>query len=123
MNEKITKKNSILFNQLWINKAIEDGNSFVLISKKEDDRSIGEIIEERYLEEDLEPKSKKVTEHDSLLFQREWMSKFREENLAIPNRRLSTKHSLGQTLSFIYSQKQFREKIKERQKEKVLELK
>lgn len=123
MNEKITKKNSILFNQLWINKAIEDGNSFVLIYNKSDDRSIGEIIEERYLEEDLEPKSKKVTEHDSILFQREWMSKFREENLAIPNRRLSTKHSLGQTLSFIYSQKQFREKIKERQKEKVLELK
>ena len=123
MNEKITKKNSILFNQLWINKAIEDGNSFVLIYNKSDDRSIGEIIEEIYLEEDLEPKSKKVTEHDSILFQKEWMSKFREENLAIPNRRLSTKHSLGQTLSFIYSQKQFREKIKERQKEKVLELK
>ena len=123
MNEKITKKNSILFNQLWINKAIEDGNSFVLICNKSDDRSIGEIIEERYVEEDLEPKSKKVTEHDSILFQKEWMSKFREENLAIPNRRLSTKHSLGQTLSFIYSQKQFREKIKERQKEKVLELK
>ena len=41
MCEKITKKNSILFNQLWINKAIEDGNSFVLISKKEDDKSIG----------------------------------------------------------------------------------
>ena len=121
--KKITKKNSILFNQLWINKAIEDGNSFVLIYNKSDDRSIGEIIEERYLEEDLEPKSKKVTEHDSILFQKEWMSKFREENLAIPNRRLSTKHSLGQTLSFIYSQKQFREKIKERQKEKVLELK
>ena len=123
MNEKITKKNSILFNQLWINKAIEDGNSFVLIYNKSDDRSIGEIIEERYLEEDLEPKSKKVTEHNSILFQKEWMSKFREENLAIPNRRLSTKHSLGQTLSFIYSQKQFREKFKERQKEKVLELK
>ena len=71
MSKKITKKNSILFNQLWINKAIEDGNSFVLISKKEDDRSIGEIIEERYLEEDLEPKSRKVTEHYSLLYQRE----------------------------------------------------
>lgn len=41
MNEKITKKNSILFNQLWINKAIEDGNSFVLIYNKSDDRSIG----------------------------------------------------------------------------------
>ena len=125
MSEKITKKNSVLFNQLWIKKAIEDGNSFVLISKKEDDKSIGEIIEERYIEEDLEPKSKKVTEHDSILFQREWMSKFREENLSIPNRRLSSKHSLGQTLSFLYSQKQFREKFKEREKgkEKVLELK
>ena len=33
MNEKITKKNSILFNKLWINKAIEDGNSFVLLEK------------------------------------------------------------------------------------------
>ena len=75
MCEKITKKNSILFNQLWINKAIEDGNSFVLISKKEDDKSIGEIIEERYIEEDLEPKSKKVTEHDSILFQRERIEK------------------------------------------------
>lgn len=123
MNEKITKKNSILFNQLWINKAIEDGNSFVLLDRKLGDYSIGEIIEARYENDNLEPKSKKVTEHDSILFQREWMSKFREENLAIPNRRLSTKHSLGQTLSFIYSQKQFREKIKERQKEKVLELK
>ena len=53
------------------------------------------------------------------------MSKFREENLSIPNRRLSSKHSLGQTLSFLYSQKQFREKFKEREKgkEKVLELK
>ena len=36
MSEKITKKNSVLFNQLWIKKAIEDGNSFVLISKKKD---------------------------------------------------------------------------------------
>ena len=123
MNEKITKKNSILFNQLWINKAIEDGNSFVLIYNKSDDRSIGEIIEERYLEEDLEPKSKKVTEHDSILFQREWMSKFREENLAIPNRRLSTKHSLGQTLSFLYREKEFRESFLEKEKAKILKLK
>lgn len=123
MSEKITKKNSIIFNQLWINKAIEDGNSFVLISKKKDNRSIGEIIEARYLEEDLEPKSKKVTEHDSILFQREWIEKYRQEHLPIPNRRLSSKHSLGQTLSFLYSQKEFRENFKEREKEKVLELK
>ena len=99
MSKKITKKNSILFNQLWINKAIEDGNSFVLISKKEDDRSIGEIIEERYLEEDLEPKSRKVTEHDSLLYQREWLKKYREECLPIPNRKVAGKYSLGQILA------------------------
>ena len=123
MSEKITKKNSIIFNQLWINKAIEDGNSFVLISKKKDNRSIGEIIEVRYLEEDLEPKSKKVTEHDSILFQREWIEKYRQEHLPIPNRRLSSKHSLGQTLSFLYSQKEFRENFKEREKAKILKLK
>ena len=123
MSEKITKKNSVLFNQLWIKKAIEDGNSFVLISKKKDNRSIGEIIETRYLEEDLEPKSKKVTEHDSILFQREWIEKYRQEHLPIPNRRLSSKHSLGQTLSFLYSQKEFRENFKEREKAKILKLK
>ena len=123
MCEKITKKNSILFNQLWINKAIEDGNSFVLISKKEDDKSIGEIIEERYIEEDLEPKSKKVTEHDSILFQREWIEKYREEGLPIPNRRVALKYSLGQILALKYFEIEMREMFKEREKEKVLELK
>ena len=123
MCEKITKKNSILFNQLWIKKAIEDGNSFVLISKKEDDKSIGEIIEERYKEEDLEPKSKKVTEHDSILFQREWIEKYREEGLPIPNRRVALKYSLGQILALKYFEIEMRKKFKEREKEKVLELK
>ena len=123
MDKNISKNNSIVYNQYWINKALEDGNSFVLISKKEDDRSIGEIIEERYLEEDLEPKSKKVTEHDSILFQREWIEKFRQEHLTIPNRRLSSKHSLGQTLSFLYSEKEFRESFLEKEKAKILKLK
>ena len=123
MNEKITKKNSILFNQLWINKALEDGNSFVLISKKEDDRSIGEIIEERYIKEDLEPKSKKVTEHDSILFQKEWIEKYKEEGLSIPNRRVALKYSLGQILSLKYFELEMRENFKASQKEKVLELK
>lgn len=123
MDKNISKNDSIMYNQLWINKALEDGNSFVLISKKKDNRSIGEIIEVRYLEEDLEPKSKKVTEHDSILFQREWIEKYRQEHLPIPNRRLSSKHSLGQTLSFLYSQKEFRENFKEREKAKILKLK
>ena len=123
MSEKITKKNSVLFNQLWIKKAIEDGNSFVLKYKKEDDKSIGEIIEERYKEEDLEPKSKKVTEHDSILFQREWIEKYREEGLPIPNRRVALKYSLGQILALKYFEIEMRKKFKEREKEKVLELK
>ena len=123
MSEKITKKNSIIFNQLWINKAIEDGNSFVLISKKEEDRSIGEIIEERYLEEDLEPKSRKVTEHDSILFQREWLKKYREEGLPIPNRKVALKFSLGQILALKYFELEMRESFKEIEREKVLELK
>ena len=123
MDKNISKNDSIMYNQLWINKALEDGNSFVLISKKKDNRSIGEIIEVRYLEEDLEPKSKKVTEHDSILFQKEWIEKYRQEHLPIPNRRLSSKHSLGQTLSFLYSQKEFRENFKEREKAKILKLK
>ena len=123
MSEKITKKNSILFNQLWINKAIEDGNSFVLISKKEDDKSIGEIIEERYIEEDLEPKSKKVTEHDSILFQREWIEKYREEGLPIPNRRVALKYSLGQILALKYFELEMREQFKRDEITKELKLK
>ena len=64
-----------------------------------------------------------MTEHDSILFQREWIEKYRQEHLPIPNRRLSSKHSLGQTLSFLYSQKEFRENFKEREKAKILKLK
>ena len=41
MENKITKKNSIFFNQLWINKAIEDGNSHLLIYEKDPNKSIG----------------------------------------------------------------------------------
>ena len=123
MDKNISKNDSIMYNQLWINKAIEDGNSFVLLDRKPGDYSIGEIIEARYENENLEPKSKKVTEHDSILFQREWIEKYRQEHLPIPNRRLSSKHSLGQTLSFLYSQKEFRENFKEREKAKILKLK
>ena len=44
MDKNISKNDSIMYNQLWINKALEDGNSFVLIYKKKDNRRIGEII-------------------------------------------------------------------------------
>lgn len=73
MGNKITKKNSIYFNQFWINKAIEDGNSHLLIYKKDPNKTIGEVIESAYLEENLESKTPKVTRNNSLLFQREWL--------------------------------------------------
>ena len=34
MDKNISKNNSIVYNQYWINKALEDGNSFVLLDKK-----------------------------------------------------------------------------------------
>lgn len=48
MEEKITKKNSIIFNQLWINKVIEEGHIELLPSKKPENQSIGEYLEEKY---------------------------------------------------------------------------
>lgn len=123
MENKITKKNSIFFNQLWINKAIEDGNSHLLIYEKDPNKSIGEIIEDAYLEEDLEPKTPKVTRNKSLLFQREWVIKYREENLHIPKRAVSTKYSLGEILYFMDFKRKMIERIKEDEKEKTLKLK
>lgn len=123
MENKITKKNSIFFNQLWINKAIEDGNSHLLIYKKDPNKSIGEIIEENYKIDDLEPKTPKVTRNKSLLFQREWIEKFKEEGLSLPKRSVSTKYSLGEILSIKYFQMEMRERIKEHELEKSLKLK
>ena len=123
MENKITKKNSIFFNQLWINKAIEDGNSHLLIYEKDPNKSIGEIIEDAYLEEDLEPKTPKVTRNKSLLFQREWVIKYREENLPMPKRVVSTKYSLGEILYFMDFKRKMIERFKEDEKEKALKLK
>ena len=94
-----------------------------MIYKKDPNKSIGEIIEERYIEEDLEPKSKKVTEHDSILFQREWIEKYREEGLPIPNRRVALKYSLGQILALKYFELEMREQFKRDEITKELKLK
>ncbi len=120
--EKITKKNSILFNQLWINKAIEDGNSYLLINKKISDQSIGEIIEYNYETNNLEQRSPKVKKHDSLLFTREWVKKFQAEGLTIPNRRITTKYSLGEILALKYFEIELARKQKENNREKILKI-
>lgn len=46
--EKLTKKNSILYNQLWINKAIEEGYLEFIPVHKIPNKSIGEHIEIKY---------------------------------------------------------------------------
>ncbi len=43
--------------------------------------------------------------------------------MPIPNRRVALKYSLGQILALKYFEIEMREKIKESEKEKVLELK
>lgn len=123
--EKITKKNSIFFNQLWINKAIEDGNYHLLISNKPKEYSIGEIIELRYELEDLDPKSKKITEENSILYTREWINKFLEEGLRkyIPTRRITTRYSIGKILSLKYYELTVLNNSKNNQSAKVLKLK
>lgn len=105
MDKKITTKNSILFNQLWIKQVIEDGNSHVLVSKKFENCCIGEMIELRYSMENLGPGGPKVTRGNSILYTREWIKKYIDEGLPLPNRKISTKYSLGEVLELLYYQK------------------
>ena len=101
--EKITKKNSIIYNQLWINKAIEDGNmSFIPIENHVKLRqSIGEYIEEKYKDYKDSPK---ITKHNSLLFEIEWIKKAKEDNLRIP--KPTSKYTRGEILELLYFEKE-----------------
>ena len=101
--EKITKKNSIIYNQLWINKAIEDGNmSFIPIENHVKLRqSIGEYIEEKYKNYKDSPK---ITKHNSLLFEIEWIKKAKEDNLKIP--KPTSKYTRGEILELLYFEKE-----------------
>ncbi len=99
--EKLTKKNSILYNQEWIKKAIEEGHIDFLPDKKIPNQSIGEYIEMRYHQlyheefekayhngylnhyQHLISDTPKITKRNSLLFLREWLLKIREEEIPI----------------------------------------
>lgn len=106
---KITKKNSIIFNQLWITKLIEDQNMRFLPCKNNSTLSIGEIIEYNYdLENEQEPQ--KVTESNSILYEQEWIEKYKEEGLSIPKYG-SQNFSLGQLLALHYIEKKRLEKL------------
>lgn len=117
--EKLTKKNSILYNQLWINKAIEEGNMDFLPIHLSPNKSIGEEIELKYNQlyneefnryyrngclndyEHLISDNPKVTKRNSLLFTREWLLKAKEEGMSIP----CLTYSIGEILELKYFEK------------------
>lgn len=121
--EKLTKKNSILYNQLWINKAIEEGYIEFLPVHKIPNKSIGEHIELKYKQlyneefnryyrngclndyEHLISDTPKVTKRSSLLFTREWLLKAKEEGMYIPNRKICLTYSIGEILELKYFEK------------------
>lgn len=97
----IDKKTSIIFNQEWINKVIDEGRMDLLPYKKlEDGESIGEYLENEYKEVG-EYSRKKVTIKNSLLFDKEWIRKFREENIKL-EKYSSPRYSLGEHLAAKY---------------------
>ncbi len=124
--EKITKKTSILYNQLWIDKAILEGHMDFLPVHKFPNKSIGEHIEIKYnqLENDehdrlyheaielqdfsyinrVYEETPKITKHNSILFEREWLIKYKEEGLSTPNLK-SQKYSRGEILEILYYKK------------------
>ncbi len=115
--EKLTKKNSIIFNQLWINKVIEEGRMNLLPSKLDNGMSIGEYLESKY--EEKENDSPKITKNNSYLFEREWKKKILKENIKAPKHK-TEKYSIGELCEIKYNEIQL---FKENNKEKCLELK
>ena len=121
--EKLTKKNSILYNQLWINKAIEEGHIEFLPVHKFPKKSIGEHIEIKYKQlyneefdryyhngwlndyEHLISDTPKITKRNSLLFTREWLLKPKEEGMSIPYRKICLTYSIGEILELKYFEK------------------
>ena len=122
--EKITKKNSILYNQLWINKAIEEGNMDFIPVHKLPGKSIGECIEikynqlyneefERHLHngtldeyEHLIGDSPKITKKNSILYTREWIEKALEDGEIIPHRIVCSDYSIGEIIALRYYEKE-----------------
>lgn len=124
MTEKVTKKTSILFNQLWICKAIEDGNYNFLPSRQIPRMSIGEFIEIRYKSVDTKEKnSPKITKKNSILYKREWIQKAYEEGIPLPRRIISHNYSIGEILELKFFEREMLREQEERERYKVFQIK
>lgn len=122
--EKITKKNSILYNQLWINKAIEEGHMDFIPVHKLPNKSIGECIEIKYNQLYNEEfnrhfhngtldeydhqiqDSPKITKKNSILYTREWINKALEDGEPIPDRKVGNNYSVGEIIALRYYEKE-----------------
>ena len=124
--EKVTKKNSIIFNQMWINKIIEERHMELLPHhiERELGFSIGEIIEMRYLEKfgDINDNPIKISKKNSILFEREWKEKFREEKISLPMRNNFSKYSLAERMEIKYNEIQVLKESQTKKIEKCIQL-
>lgn len=107
---KVTKETSLLYNQLWLNKAIIDGHYEFLPSIKPN-ICIGQYIEEQYEQLEIITKTHKVTKKESIIFNREWIIKAFEEGIEIPKRRVSTIHSIGEILELKYFERELNKEL------------
>jgi len=106
--EKVTRKNSIYYNQEWINKLMEENKMDLLPTQKPlYNLSIGETIAIKHA---FIKDTPKVTKKNSLLFYKQWVEKYFEEGLTIPRER-PKEYSIGEYLEIAYPQ------LKETQRE------
>ena len=122
MYEKITKKNSIIYNQMWINKIIEERHMQLLPFHKISNLSIGEYLEEIYLAKysDTNDNPIKISKNNSILLEQEWKEKFKEEKLAIPSLSPNSKYSLVERMEIKYNEIQELKETKEKKIEKCI---
>ena len=121
---KVTKKNSIIFNQMWVNKIIEERHMELLPSKRITNLSIGEYLETVYLSKysDGNDNPIKISKSNSLLLEQEWRAKFSEERMSIPALPPTSKLCLVELMEQKYNEKEAMEKNKIRIIEKCIQL-
>lgn len=122
--EKITKKNSIIFNQLWINKIIEERHMELLPSYKISNLSIGEYLETIYLSKysDNNDNPIKISKSNSILLEQEWIEKFREEKISLPTIPPNSKANLVDMMEQKYNEIQSSKTNKQKRIEKCIKL-
>ena len=124
MYEKITRKNSTIYNQLWINKIIEERHMELLPSRRISNLSIGEYIESIYLARfrDDNDNPIKISKGNSILFEQEWKEKFREERLSLPVVGPHSRLSLAEMMEVKYNEEETTKIARQRKIEKCIQL-